>query len=231
MTRFLFCFVLAATPALAQFSSAIQGTVTDPSHSGVPDAKVTVKNEATGIARSTTTTADGYYRVSSLGPGTYTVTVQKSEFNTKEETSVPLANSEVGRIDVSLTVGTVNERIDVTGDVVLVETGQGRVSGRIDTTQLKELPINGRNILNLIAIQPGIVGRGLSSGLYSGGGSDSFSGETQPSVFASGQRFEGHKYTFDDSRANGAARKGVLTGGPDPAAVEVGRVGANNFSP
>ena len=62
------------------------------------------------------------------------------------------------------------------------------VSGRIDATQLKELPINGRNILNLIAIQPGIVGRGLSAGLYSGGGSDSFSGETQPSVFASGQR-------------------------------------------
>ena len=230
MTRFALSLVLAAVPAIAQFSSAIQGTVTDSSHAAVVDAKVTVKNEATGIARSTTTSAEGLYRVSSLGPGTYSVTVQKPGFTTKEETSVPVAASEVARLDVSLNVGMVNERIDVTEQVVQVETEQGRVSGRIDAAQLKELPINGRNILNLIAIQPGIVGRGLSAGLYSGGGSDSFSGETQPSVYASGQRFEGNNYTFDDSSVNGEARNGVTNIVPNSEAVEEVRVVANNFS-
>jgi len=90
--------------------------------------------------------------------------------------------------------------------------------------------LNGRNILNLIAIQPGIVGRGLSAGLYSGGGSDSFSGETQPSVFASGQRFEGNNYTLDETSANGEARNGVTNIVPNSEAVEEVRVVANNFS-
>ena len=230
MTRVLFALLLATSPALAQFSSAIQGTVTDTSHAAIPDAKVTVKNQATGIVRETVTNVEGYYRVSSLGPGTYSVSVEKPGFNTKEETSIPLALSEVGRVDISLAVGTVSERVDVKEQVVLVETEQGRVSGRIEGSQLRELPLNGRNILNLIAIQPGIVGRGLSAGLYSGGGSDSFSGETQPSVFASGQRFEGNNYTLDETSANGEARNGVTNIVPNSEAVEEVRVVANNFS-
>src|SRR5262249_15361281 len=99
-----------------------------------------------------------------------------------------------------------------------------------DTTQLKELPINGRNILNLIAIQPGIVGRGLSAGLYSGGGSDSFSDETQPSVYASGQRFEGNNYSFDDTTVNGEAPNGLTNIPPNSEALEEVRVVANTFS-
>ena len=61
------CLALVAIPAPAQFSSAIQGTVTDASHAAVPDAKVVVRNTATGIAREAVTSGDGLYRVSSLG--------------------------------------------------------------------------------------------------------------------------------------------------------------------
>src|SRR5437588_10316888 len=99
MTRFALCMILAAAPAVAQFSSAIQGTVTDASHAAVADAKITVKNQATGITRTATTSAEGLYRVSSLGPGTYVVTVQKPGFATKEDTSVPVALNEVARPD------------------------------------------------------------------------------------------------------------------------------------
>src|SRR5262249_8400541 len=144
--------------------------------------------------------------------------------------SVELALSEVARIDISLTVGAVSERVDAVAKGVVLETEEGRVSGRIDNTQLKELPLDGRNILNLIAVQPGVVGRGLSSGLYSGARSDSVSGETQPSVFASGQRFEGNNYTLDDTSANGEARNGVTNIVPNSEAVEEVRVVANNFS-
>jgi hypothetical protein len=143
---------------------------------------------------------------------------------------VSLAINEVARVDVSLSVGSVSDRVDVSEKVVLVETEEGRVSGRIDNSQIRALPVNGGNILNLIAIQPGVVGRGLSQGLYSGGGSDSFSGETQPSVFASGQRFEGNNYTLDDTSANGEARNGVTNIVPNAEAVEEVRVVANNFS-
>src|ERR1039457_4122450 len=123
----LVCFVfLWSMPALAQFSSAIEGTVTDSSNSAVPDALVTAKNKETGIVRDSKTSSGGFYRISSLGPGTYNVTVTK----------------------------------------------QGCVSGLIDKTAVDDLPISGRNPLNLLALQSGVVGRGLSTGLYSGGGSD-----------------------------------------------------------
>jgi len=221
---------LAIAPAMAQFSSAIQGTVTDSSQSAVPEAKVSVKNNATGIVREAVTSVDGFFRVSSLGPGTYTVVVQKAGFATKEESKVEVAINEVARVDLTLMVGAIAEQVEVTDTAALVETEQGRVSGRIENAQLKELPINGRNILNLVAIQPGVVGRGLSSGLYSGGGSDTFSGETQPAVYASGQRFEGNNYTLDDTSVNGEARNGVTNIVPNSEATEEVRVVANNFS-
>src|SRR6516165_5660576 len=97
MFRIVLLSLLSASAAVAQFSSAIQGTVTDASHAAVADAKVTVKNEATGIVRTTVTSGEGIYRVSSLGPGTYVVTVEKPGFSTKEERSVPVAVSEVAR--------------------------------------------------------------------------------------------------------------------------------------
>ncbi|HJZ98287.1 MAG TPA: TonB-dependent receptor [Candidatus Solibacter sp.] len=230
MTRLLLSLVVWALPCAAQFSSAIQGTITDSSNAAVPGARVTLKNVDTGIVREAVTNTDGVYRISSLGPGTYTLSVEKSGFASAERSSVVLDVSQTAKLDVSLSVGAVSEHVDVAATIGLLETEQGRVSGHINETHIKELPINGRNVLNLIAIQPGIVGRGLSAGLYSGGGSDSFSGETQPSVFANGQRFEGNNYTLDDTNTNGEARNGVTNIVPNSEAVEEVRITANNFS-
>ncbi len=230
MRRLVVTLIFCSFAALAQFSSGIQGTVTDSSQSVIPDAKVVVRNTATGIARETITSPEGLYRVTSLGPGTYTVVVSKTGFATKEETAVALAINEIARVDVKLDVGAVAEQVQVSASSLLLETEEGRVSGQIQNSELKELPINGRNILNLVAIQPGIVGRGLSAGLYSGGGSDTFSGETQPAVYASGQRFEGNNYTLDDTSVNGEARNGVTNVVPNSEATEEVRVVANNFS-
>ena len=77
MGRFCMVLLLAAIPAAAQFSSAIQGTVTDATNAAIPDAKITLKNLATGITRETTTSAEGFYRFSSLAAGTYLVTAEK----------------------------------------------------------------------------------------------------------------------------------------------------------
>src|SRR5271165_4034083 len=130
--RLCLLLFLAVAPAMAQFSSAIQGTVTDASQAAVPDAKISVKNNATGIVREAVTSVDGFFRVSSLGPGTYTVVVQKTGFATKEETKVEVAINEVARFDVSLAVGAIAEQVNVTDTAALVETEQGRVSGRVD---------------------------------------------------------------------------------------------------
>ena len=230
MTRLFVCFVLVAIQAAAQFSSAIQGTVTDASNAAIPEATVSLKNTATGITRETTTSAEGFFRFSSLGAGLYTVSVQKTGFSPSTRENIQVAITEISRVDFALSVGQLTEQVQVTGQVALVETEQGRVSGRIDQIQLKELPINGRNVYNLIALQPGMTGRGLSPGLFSGGGSDSFSGETQPQAYASGQRWEANNYTVDDTSVNGVARNGAANLTPNTESVEEVRVVANNFS-
>jgi hypothetical protein len=221
---------LTANIGNAQFSSAIQGMVTDATGAAVPQATVTVKNVATGVSREATTSGEGFYRISNLGPGAYTVTAQKAGFSVSQRDGLGVGISEIARADFQLSVGAVTERVDVTAQALLLETEEGRVSGRIEQVQLREMPIQGRNILNLVALQAGITGRGISSGMYSGGGTDSFSAETAPQVYASGQRWDANNYTLDDTSTNGVARNGVTNLVPNEESVEEVRVVANNFS-
>ena len=89
------CLALLALPAAAQFSSAIQGTITDASKAAVPDATVVLKNTATGITRETTTSTEGFFRFSSLGAGTYAISVQKAGFAPITRDSIAVAITEV----------------------------------------------------------------------------------------------------------------------------------------
>lgn len=229
--RLYLYLILAAIPAAAQFSSAIQGTVTDATQSAIPDATVTVTNSATGITRSVATSGEGFYRISNLGPGTYNLRVEKTGFTGVQREGVTLAITDTSRVDFTLAVGAVAEQVQVEASAPLLETEQGRVSGRIDRMQLSEMPLNGRNIMNLIGLQPGIMGRGMSSGLgAAGGGSDSFAGENGPQVHASGQRWESNNYTVDDTSTNGLARNGTTSLTPNAESVEEIRITANNFS-
>src|SRR3954451_16867932 len=125
----LTCCLLAPASASAQFSSAIQGTVTDSQKAVVSGATVMVTNTTSGVTREATTSPDGVYRVLSLGPGPYRVQVVKSGFATVERESVTVGVSETVRVDVTLEVSGVREDVTVTTRAPLVETEQGRVSG------------------------------------------------------------------------------------------------------
>src|SRR5207244_2310477 len=87
-----------------------------------------------------------------------------------------------------------------------------------------------RNLLNLLALEPGMTGRGLSAGYGTGSPGDSFAGETAPSIYASGQRYEANNFTLDDTSVNSEARPGVTNIVPSPDAVQEVRVVSNNFS-
>lgn len=222
---------VAAAPVRAQFNSSIQGIVTDASAAVVTGASVRATNLATGVSRETATSADGLYRALSLGPGTYRITVEKAGFRPAERDSVSLGITETIRVDFVLAVGPVTEKVTVVDQPLLVETEQGRVSGRIERMQLNEMPLNGRNLYSLIALQPGVTGRGLSSIFGAGGSSnDSFAGELGPQVYASGQRYESNSYTLDDTSVNSAARGGITNLTPNADSVEEVRVVSNNFS-
>lgn len=223
--------LLASMGARGQFNSSIQGIVTDTTAGTVPSAMVTVTNVATGVKREAVTSAEGLYRVLNLGPGAYRVDVQRDGFRSATRERIAVAITETVRVDFTLEVGSMTERVTVEDRPPAIETEQGRVSGRIDRIQLKEMPLNGRNLYNLVALQPGVLGRGLSSALGAGGaGNDAFSGEANPQAFASGQRSESNSFTVDDTSVNSAARGGITNLTPNADSVAEVRVVANNFS-
>jgi uncharacterized membrane protein len=144
--------LLATVPLSAQFSSAIQGTVTDSQQGVVAQATVRVTHTTTNVTREATTSADGVYRVLSLGPGSYRIEVEKAGFLKAQRDGVTVGISETARMDFALEVSGVQENVTVATAAPLVETEQGRVSGRVDRMQLQEMPLNGRNLYNLIAL-------------------------------------------------------------------------------
>jgi Carboxypeptidase regulatory-like domain/TonB dependent receptor-like, beta-barrel len=224
-------FLFMPRHASAQFNSAIQGTVTDSQGAVVPGATVKVTNVATGLTRSVVTSADGVYQVLSLGAGTYRIEVELEGFRKALREDANLGISETLRVDFTMEISTLSETVKVEAESPLVETTQGRVSGRVDRVQLQEMPLNGRNLYNLIALQPGVTGRGVSSTFGAGGaGNDSFSGESAPRINASGQRDEANSFTVDDTSTNGVARGGITNLTPNAESVEEVRVVANNFS-
>ncbi len=223
--------LFTSRPVSAQFSGAIQGTITDGQKAVVAEAVVIVTNTANGVTREAQTTSDGIFRILSLGPGLYRVQVAKPGFVTAERESVTVGISETVRVDVMLEVSGVQENVTVTTSAPLVETEQGRVSGRVDRLQLQEMPLSGRNLYNLIALQPGVTGKGVSASISGGGGADdSFAGESAPRINASGQRDEANSFTVDDTSTNGVARGGITNLTPNTESVEEVRVVANNFS-
>jgi len=100
LTAVLLCLSLSS--ALAQFTSAIQGVVTDASGASIPEATVRVTNIASGVAREATTSNEGLYRVTNLGAGTYRVNVAVKGFGTAERPDVPLGISQTLRADFTL---------------------------------------------------------------------------------------------------------------------------------
>ncbi len=141
------------------------------------DAMVMVTHTQSGVTRESVTTSEGVFRVLSLGPGVYRVEVVKTGFLNALREQVTVGISETVRLDVTLEVSGVQESVTVTTKAPLVETEQGRVSGRVDRLQLQEMPLSGRNLYNLIALQPGVTGKGVSASISGGGGADdSFAG-------------------------------------------------------
>ncbi len=223
--------IVLATPAFAQFSSAIQGTVVDSTGSVVPDALLTATNVDTGIVRTATTSAEGYYNIPNLAPGFYNVKAEKAGFTVSVLQRLELEVTKTVKADFTLAVGQVTAEVQVHATAPLLETEEGRVSGEIARNQLAEIPLNGRNSFNLIALQPGMIGRGQSVSMGSqGGGNDSFAGETEVQIYANGQDLTANTFTIDGTSNNSVAYGGTVNTVPNSESIEEVRVVSNNFS-
>src|SRR5262249_26314515 len=125
--------------------SGIQGTIVDPTSAAVAGVVVRVTNVDTGVIREVISSDSGVYRVPSLGPGRYDVTASKPGFSTAHQNSVVLAIDEIHRVDFALSIGNVSESVNVTEQVAVLETEEGRISAQITTGELRSLPIPNRN--------------------------------------------------------------------------------------
>jgi Carboxypeptidase regulatory-like domain len=226
---FWFLVALCAWPGLGQFSSGIQGTITDESGAAVPDATIVVTNVATGVSRQVVTSVDRLYRAINLGAGTYLLNATKTEFGSALRDDVHLGISETVRVDFLLEVGQLTEAISIQPRPQMVETEQGRVSGGIERRELNDLPLNGRDIYAPLALQAGVTRRGLQ---YSGGlgNNDALSSTATIDIHARGSRSDASKFMLDDSGVNSTADGGVARFTPNVDSVEEVRVVSNNVS-
>jgi hypothetical protein len=159
----LLCFALffllsfGVDRASAQFDTAtVVGTVRDASGAVVPDAKVTLTNVATGVSQTRNTTAEGNYEFAAVRPGEYLVTGEKAGFSIALADNVQVQVAARMRVDLQMAVGQVTERVVVTAASPLVQTDNSQRSQVITSTQIQELPLNGREYSALALLSTGV---------------------------------------------------------------------------
>jgi Carboxypeptidase regulatory-like domain len=157
ITAFVLVLALAGHSSAQTFRGTILGTVTDPNGAVVPDASITARNMSTGLERSTVTDSAGNYTVPELPIGIYQLVVQKSGFEPFAVNNVIVEVSGERRADVNLAVqGTTNQVTILSGKQV--ETTSTTLGGTINTKQVADLPINGRDFTKFITLVPGVTG-------------------------------------------------------------------------
>ncbi len=209
--RLLLAFILVAVgiSSAQTFRGAIQGTVTDATGASVADAQVNIVSTDTGLKRSAITDAAGNYNVTELPLGNYNVSATKPGFRTQTLKGIAVGVSASQRADVVLTPGKVEETVEVTAQVPLVETTGNTIGGTLDAARVEALPVNGRDFTKLLTLVPG-AGADASSVSDSAG---SFG------IFAiNGNRGRSNNYLLDGTDMNDGYRN-------DPVVNEAGVFG------
>ena len=236
---FLLLFLGSAN---AQFKAGIQGTVTDAGGGLVPEAKVTLLNTETGKTQETTTSDEGFYRLSGLAPSKYKLTVEKAGYKQAVFDDVAVNAEAVQGIDVTLEPGDVSASVTVTTETgQILQTENANVDKAITGQEVRALPQFGRDPYELARLTPGVFGdaaRGGTGGAVNlpntagpGGSSRSiFQTENQPQISANGQRITANNFQIDGTSVNSLTNGGAAVITPNQESVKEVRVIANVYS-
>src|SRR5580658_7172048 len=163
MKRLQFCLTVFAVLALS-FSAFAQveysqftGTVTDPTGAAIANAKVTVSNPATDLNLTAMTNATGNYTVKEVPPGVYRITVEAASFKTTSNNAITANAGTIAHVDFKMQIGKASEVVEVTGEASVVNTEDSKLSTTVDSTQISNLPLNGRNVYDLMQRAAGAV--------------------------------------------------------------------------
>src|SRR5438876_10046661 len=191
----MLCFVLLSVlPAVAQTQAGISGVIHDPSGAVIPGVTITVTNPATNFSRSVVSNEAGVYNFPVLQPGGYNIKVELPGFRTITQNDVEWQVQQTARIDFTLQVGDVSQTVEVEGTAALIATENATVGTVIENKRIVEMPLNGRNFLQLVSLSPN-VSYGFDSSQIANqrqGGS-----RAQQNISVSGQRSEFNHFTLD----------------------------------
>jgi hypothetical protein len=141
----------------AQVAGAtLSGTVTDPSGAAIAGAQVSVTNRATGVNRAVIADSAGFYSVPNLLPGNYDVTVSAEGFATAKQVDIQLTVGAQQILNVPLKIGAANQTVLVESAAPLVQLGSSAISTEVESTTVRELPLNGRDWASLATLSPGV---------------------------------------------------------------------------
>ena len=197
MIFLVFALLIAFSPVLGQVrdTASLFGTISDAQAAVTPGASVAVVNTATGLTRSATTDASGGYVFTLLPVGTYDLTVEMAGFRKSERRNILLQANENIRVDVSLVVGDIQERVTVEGLALAVDTRSATLNHTVDSKRVVELPLNGRNPADLVLLAPGVAsGTGNNTGDVGG---NAWRPKGQKEVTVNGSRNNNLRYTLD----------------------------------
>src|SRR5882672_1324923 len=185
----LSAIIMTALPLAAQVDqAAISGTVTDSSGAAVQGAKIELLSPATGLRREATTNINGIYHLPALQIGNYKITISKEGFKSVEFPNVELSVGQPRTIDVHLEIGTISSTVQVTAIVETLNRSSAEVGGLIESEQIKQIPISGRNWASLMLLAPGAINYGDGS---------------QRAIRFSGHSLDDSNFTFDGVDTSG----------------------------
>ncbi len=215
------CAVSVSPLVLAQTAGSISGYVRDQTGAAVPNATVTIVSAEQQLTRSATSDPTGYYNFLAVPSGTYDVSTGLEGFEKQVQKAVRLTLGENLRLDVSLKVGSVQSEVTVTSMATLVNTQSQTLSGLVDDRRVQDLPLNGRNVMSLARIVPGILEVNAPQEMNNT--------RAGPNMSVNGGRSVNNNFTF-----NGAnfTHFGQTTGVnfPPPDAVQEIRIQTHNFT-
>ena len=226
--------LLALWPRIGQAQQVygtIAGTVLDASGAAIPGASVTLTNTGTGNKRSMASEAGGGYTFVNILPGTYTIEAEKTGFKHFKRDGVLIEVGDALRIDLAMEVGAVTQTIEVTAQTPLLQPQSSDLGTVVESRTVTEMPLNGRNVIALAQLSPGIQPQGPPSG-----GNSSMSNPVGANPFAAGD-FQiggsqaGQNAIFVDGVPTNGSYLNVITMIPTQDAIQEFKVQTNNMGP
>ncbi len=185
----LFAFIcLLAVSTYAQDRASINGSVTDPSGARVAGAAVDLRSAATGLRRAAITDQRGIYEITPLPVGRYTLNISKAGFRPTIIDRIDLRYGETRTLDASLAVGTTSQTVEVTATADAVNRTNAEVGGVIESAEIKEIPVSGRDWASLMLLAPGAINYGDGA---------------QRAIRFSGHSLDDSNFTFDGVDTSG----------------------------